>query len=85
MDTQQNTDRVSVEFAALLDVLSSWEKLAHDKEKDFCKRFCPDAWVLTHISWNSENMRYVYILDCGQHVVDSVKISEWLEFLSDNT
>jgi len=29
-------------------------------------------------------MRFVYILDCGQHVSDSVKITEWLEFLPAN-
>ena len=68
----------------LLAVLSKWGDLAHDESKGFVERFCPKAWILTQVSWDSENMRFVYILDCGQHVADSVKISEWLEFLSAN-
>lgn len=71
--------------SALLAVLSSWGDLAHDETKGFCQRFCPKAWILTQVSWDSENMRFVYILDCGQHVADSVKITEWLEFLSANS
>ena len=66
----------------LFAVLSSWTDLAHDETKGFCQRFCPKAWILTQVSWDSENMRFVYILDSGQHVGDSVKITEWLEFLS---
>lgn len=79
-----NTDQDSVDSTDLLAVLSSWSDLAHDETKGFCKRFCPNARILTQVSWDSENMRFVYILDCGQHVADSVKISEWLEFLSTN-
>lgn len=66
----------------LLATLSVWGELAHDESKGFRERFCPQAWILTNVSWDSENMRFVYILDCGQHVSDSVKIAEWLEFLS---
>jgi hypothetical protein len=80
----EDSNAVSVESTALLAVLSSWGELAHDETKGFCQRFCPKAWILTQVSWDSENMRFVYILDCGQHVADSVKISEWLEFLSAN-
>jgi len=67
---------------ALLAVLSSWEDLAHDETKGFCQRFCPNAWILTHVSWDSENMRFVYILENGQHISQSVKITEWLEWLA---
>jgi len=74
-----------LQSTALLAVLSSWGDLAHDDTKGFCQRFCPKAWILAQVSWDSENMLFVYILDCGQHVADSVKITEWLEFLSANT
>jgi hypothetical protein len=84
MNIQQNSARDSVESTVLLAVLSSWGDLAHDGTKGFCERFCPNAWMLTQVSWDSENMRFVYILDCGQHVSDSVKITEWLEFHSAN-
>ena len=76
---------VSVESTDLLAVLSLWGDLAHDETKGFRQRFCPKAWILTQVSWDSENMRFVYIIDCGQHVSDSVKITEWLEFLSANS
>lgn len=84
IENTENSNAVSVESTALLAVLSLWGDLAHDETKGFCQRFCPQAWILTQVSWDSENMRFVYILDCGQHVSDSVKITEWLEFLSAN-
>lgn len=68
----------------LLSVLSRWESLAYDETRGFCKRFCPNAWILVQVSWDSENMRFVYILDSGRHIADSVKITEWLEFLLEN-
>jgi len=58
--------------------------IAFDEKNGFVERFCPNAWILTQVSWDCENMRFVYILDCGQHVSDSVKITEWLEFLPAN-
>jgi len=84
IENTEDSNAVSVESTALLAVLSSWGDLAHDETKGFCQRFCPSAWILTYVSWDSENMRFVYILDSGQHVGDSVKITEWLEFLSAN-
>lgn len=66
-----------------LETLKEWGELTDTPE--FIERFCPCAWILTHVSWDSENMRFVYILDCGQHVADSVKIGEWVEFLNDKT
>ena len=84
MNTEPKSDVVGVTPHALLATLDSWSGIAHDEKGGFIKRFCPNAWILTQVSWDSENMRFVYILDCGQHVADSVKISEWLEFLSDN-
>ena len=68
----------------LLAALDSWGNIAHDENSGFVEKFCPNAWILTQVSWDSENMRFVYILDCGQHVADSVKITEWLKFLSAN-
>lgn len=68
----------------LLAALDSWADIAHDKNRGFVKKFCPHAWILTSVTWDSENMRFVYILKSGQHVCDSVKITEWLEFLSDD-
>jgi hypothetical protein len=85
MKLELDTDVIGVASHALLAVLDSWGSIAHDDKSGFMERFCPKAWILTQVSWDSENMRFVYILDCGQHVADSVKITEWLEFLSANT
>jgi hypothetical protein len=84
MKPELATDVVGVASHALFAVLDSWGSIAHDDKSGFMERFCPKACILTQVSWDSENMRFVYILDCGQHVADSVKITEWLEFLSAN-
>lgn len=84
MTTKNTKDAPEVASHDLLAVLSSWGDLAHDETKGFRERFCPAAWILTQVSWDSENMRFEYILSCGQHVADSVKITEWLKFLSAN-
>jgi hypothetical protein len=76
---------MGITSTALLAALSSWSDLAHDETKGFCQRFCPSAWMLTSVSWDSENMRISYVLDSGQHIANSVKITEWLEFLSANS
>ena len=64
----------------IIACLRSWEDVAFDKQSGFMDRFCPRAWELTQVSWDSENMRIVYVLASGQHIADSVKITEWLEF-----
>lgn len=84
MNTESNNDVVGDASHALLAALDLWGDIAHDEKGGFIERFCPNAWILTQVSWDSENMRFVYILDCGQHVADSVKITEWMEFLSAN-
>jgi hypothetical protein len=58
-----------------------WEEIAYDEKDEFVEKFCPEAWTLTSVSWNSEKMNFVYVLDSGQHVANSVKISEWFKFL----
>jgi hypothetical protein len=70
------------EYNQLIAGLTEWGNIAHNEDGGFIERFCPNAWILTTVSWDSENMRFVYILESGQHIVDSVKISEWLNFLN---
>lgn len=65
-------------------IVSLWEAIVYDETKDFIKRFCPYAWILYSVSWNSENMLFTYILESGQHVTDNVGIDKWLSFLKDN-
>ena len=65
----------------VLETLTFWEGIIHENERVFMDVFCKDAWILTSVSWDSENMRYVYILENGLHVSDSVKMDKWMEFL----
>lgn len=70
-------------IATFLETLTLWESIIFENEMAFMDAFCKDAWILTSVSWNSENMRYVYILESGQHISDSAKMDEWMEFLKD--
>jgi hypothetical protein len=65
---------------SIIQALSSWGNIAYESES-FKKLFCPHAWIITQVTWDSDNMRLVYILDNGQHVADSFKMEEWLKFL----
>lgn len=65
----------------ILKTLDHWGDIAFDNEETFFAEFCPDAWILTQVSWDCENMRIVYILDSGQHISDSFKIDKWIKFL----
>ena len=68
----------------LLAGLKSWGDIAHNDNSGFAEKFCPDAWMLASVSWDCENMRVVYILDSGQHIANSFKIEEWIDFLQAN-
>lgn len=76
--------QMDITSAELLAVLKSWEDIAHDDNRIFINHFCPDAWMLTSVSWDCENIRIVYILNSGQHISNSFKIEEWLDFLKTN-
>ncbi len=69
----------------VLDVLNSWEKIAIDNEDKFLHEFCHDAWTLIKVYWCSEHMEFVYVLDSGQHVSDSITMEQWMDFLKNNT
>lgn len=66
----------------ILKILEFWGSVAHDENSGFVEKFCPSAWIITNVTWDSDNMRFTYILSCGQHISDSVKMTEWLEFLT---
>lgn len=73
------------DIQSTLDTLNDWEDIAFINEEKFLQTFAnmTKAWILTHISFGSNNMRYVYILDSGQHITDSVKIEDWLNFVKE--
>ena len=63
-----------------LKMLEAWGTIAF-KSRNFSKRFCADAYILTEVCWDSENMRVAYIMKSGQHIGSSFKMEEWLNFL----
>jgi hypothetical protein len=73
------------DIQSTLDTLNDWEYIAFDNNEKFLQTFAgvTKAWILNHISFDSNNMRFVYILDSGQHVSDSVKVEDWLNFVKD--
>jgi hypothetical protein len=68
----------------VINTLEQWERIAFDHEPAFLERFCSgDAWQLINVSWSANHMKIGYIVDSGQHIGDSVAITEWLDFLDD--
>ena len=73
-------------YSDTLKTLDAWSKAAYDNEDLFLDTFSGvnDSWFLTKVSWNDENMHFVYVIKCGQHIADTVKIDKWFEFLKTN-
>jgi len=65
----------------VLSAIREWEQIIFQHEPAFLHDFCNDAWILVEVSWDSENMRFVYVINSGQHISDSIKIEKWVEFI----
>ena len=65
----------------VLSAIREWEHVVSEHEAAFLHDFCNDAWILVEVSWDSENMRFVYVINSGQHISDSIKIEKWFEFI----
>lgn len=69
------------EASLIKDILHDWEGVVFIYEDDFLKTFCKgDAWTLTEVTWNSNSMKFVYIIDGGSHIVNSVPMNKWLNW-----
>jgi hypothetical protein len=78
--------RITKRQQKTINALNDWECVVFDHEVAFLEKFAQgDAWMLTTVSWDSENMRLVYILGSGQHISDSAPMQAWLEFYNDKT
>lgn len=78
-----NNEYKEVVHSLIGDLLKTWERIAFQNEKLFLKHFTRinDAWILQSVSWNSESIKFVYILQNGQHIGDSSDIHQWYSFL----
>ena len=64
-----------------LQILDIWERSVFENEESFLGTFaCANANILTQISWDTNFMRIVYIVEDGAHIGDSVEIAKWLEW-----
>jgi hypothetical protein len=76
----------SKDIQLTLKTLTDWGRIVYSNESAFLEKFAKgDAWTLTHVSWNEDNMNIVYILGGGQHVSDGFKMSEWLDWMETKT
>ena len=63
-----------------LKTLEKWEGIAFDHEPAFMEYFSIHG-ELIGISFSSENVNIYNVLHTGQHIKDSRKMEEWLEFI----
>ena len=71
-------------YRDILDSLSMIESTVYDNEDSFMDRFAKygDTLMgLTGIHFGSEGIKIHYILQCGQHIADGIKIEEFVEWL----
>lgn len=85
--TQLNKKRVlpvNDEPRIVLPILQKWSNIIFEREKSFITKFVPwgvaeDVEILS-VHFSSEMVKVNFLLSSGQHVVDSIKIQDWLEW-----
>jgi len=62
------------------DTLAEFEYDVFENEESFLKEFCAgqDVMTLLEISFTSSSIKIVYILQCGQHIVNSFNLTRFL-------
>ena len=71
-------------YKDIIQSLSLIESTVYDNEDSFMERFAKygDTLMgLTGIHFGSEYIKFHYILQCGQHIADGIKIEEFFEWL----
>jgi hypothetical protein len=64
-----------------LSVLNAEIRRIFDNEESFLKRFGKGSIMdLMEVSFTSQYLKISYVLDCGQHVCDTVKMSDYLDW-----
>lgn len=70
---------------SILDLLKQEEDFIYDNYDNFVETFCRnDVMDMYQVSFASENVYFNYVLDCGQHISNSMSITaynEWKETL----
>lgn len=71
-------------YTSILQSLSQIASTVYDNEDLFMEKFAKygDTLMgLNGIYFGSETIKFNYILECGQHIGDSIKIGEFVEWL----
>jgi hypothetical protein len=72
-------------YKEIFQSLSMIESTICDNEDSFIKTFVkftdPLFFGVTNIYFGSETVKFNYVLMCGQHVSDSIKLEEFVEWL----
>lgn len=68
-----------------LAVIDRYIQIVYDNEESFLDKFTDmRGYDLTSITFDQEFVRIVYIIECGQHVVDSIYITSFIEWMKAN-
>ena len=69
------------ELMPLLGVLNTEIGHIFDNDLSFLERFGKGYIMdLTEVSFTSHHLKIVYVLDCGQHVCDTVAMDDYFEW-----
>ena len=86
MSKPETPNRVA--SSAVLNALREWSKITFENEESFVEKFAPwakDGGVeVIGIHFSAEQAKVNYLMNDGQHIVDSVKIGDWLEWASNS-
>lgn len=65
-----------------LCVLKDLELFVFEHEDDFLSEFClgDSVMVLLSVYFASSEVKVYYILDCGQHVTDTIELKDFFEW-----
>lgn len=70
------------DFKPVLNTLSNLECLVFDYEKEFNKELCKNQiWELIGVDFSVNHIKVTYVLDCGQHVSDLIRMDKFLLFV----
>ncbi len=73
----------SLELNTILSKLERYIVYIFDHQDEFAKEFCHEEIMdLVNVSFTTHTCKIVYILDCGQHVCDSIQVDriyDWID------
>lgn len=68
-----------------LDSLAKYELVCFENEKSFLLRFASaQAWQLVKVSFSSEVIYFTYVLYSGQHIANSCKREDFINWYLNN-